>query len=180
MAQSELAKATAAESSARAQAAYASSARARAERLLVLKAIARQDYERAIADDVQAQSNLTQAVAELRERAAPRINSGAVNRLPVKFTVRSPMAGVVLQRTASPGVVVVQAPARRHHGAIKSLAHDRCARVATGFAESRRIASLLGACVPGEIFHARIDAVAAGLDPHTRRSVCGQPCRTAN
>ena len=66
MAQSDVAKAVAEVSSRRAAATYARTARERAERLLAIKAIPRQDYERAIADDEAARASLAQAVAEER------------------------------------------------------------------------------------------------------------------
>src|SRR5260370_47531 len=65
-AQSDLSKAGAIVASRRAQAQYARGARDRAERLLALKAIPKQDYDRAIADDELAQSELPEADAELR------------------------------------------------------------------------------------------------------------------
>ena len=47
----------------RAQAQYARGAKDRAERLLALKAIPRQDFDRAVADDQLAQAELTEAEA---------------------------------------------------------------------------------------------------------------------
>jgi cobalt-zinc-cadmium efflux system membrane fusion protein len=169
MAQSEVAKATASESSARAQAVYAASARARAERLLALKAIARQDYERAIADDVQAQSNLTQAIAELARARSTASQLGSSESAPGEIAVRSPIAGVVLQRTASPGAVI-------EAGAPLVVITEPAGLWLTIDAPESLLASLRrGALLhfsvpafPGETFEARIDAVAAGLDPHTR------------
>ena len=169
MAQSDLAKATAAESSARAQAAYAASARARAERLLALKAIARQDYERAIADDAQAQSNLTQATAELARARSTASQLGSTESTSGEITVRSPISGVVLMRTASPGAVV-------DAGAPLVVITDPSSLWLTIDAPESLVGSLRrGAMLhfsvpafPGESFGARIDAVAAGLDPHTR------------
>ena len=73
-----LAKAQAELTSRRAQATYAKSARARAERLLALKAIPRQDYERAVADDELAQSAVAQAKAELRRARSSPEQLGAI------------------------------------------------------------------------------------------------------
>jgi membrane fusion protein, heavy metal efflux system len=105
-AQSDLSKATAAVASARAQATYARSARERADRLLALKAIPRQDAERAVADDELARATLAQAEAELRRarNAAGQLGAGA--SATGEIALRSPLAGVVLARTAVPGAVV--------------------------------------------------------------------------
>src|SRR5258705_13786738 len=84
---------------ARAQVSYARSARERAERLLVLKAIPHQDYDRAIADDELAS-------AELRRAKSVAEQIGAAASATGEITIRSPLDGVVLARTAVPGTVV--------------------------------------------------------------------------
>src|SRR6266851_2151755 len=78
---------------ARAQASYARSARERAERLLVLKAIPQQDYDRAVADDELASAELRRA-----ESVAEQI--GATASATGEIAIRSPLNGVVLARTA--------------------------------------------------------------------------------
>ena len=106
VAQSDVSKADAELASRRAQAQYAASARARAERLLALKAIPRQDYERAITDDDQARAALAQAESELRRArgTAEQLSVGAASS--GQILLRAPFAGVVLARTAVPGAVV--------------------------------------------------------------------------
>src|SRR5437762_12593295 len=84
---------------ARAQASYARSARERAERLLALKAIPQQDYDRAIADDELAS-------AELRRATSVAEQIGAAASATGEIAIRSPLNGVVLARTAVPGAVV--------------------------------------------------------------------------
>ena len=107
LAQSDVAKASAEVTSRRAGAQYAASARARAERLLALKAIPRQDYERAIADDEQARAALSQATAELRRARSAAQQMGAAGASSSgEIVLRSPLAGVVLERSAQPGAVV--------------------------------------------------------------------------
>lgn len=169
MAQADVSKSAAALTAARAQAAYATSARERAERLLTLKAIPRQDYERAVADDAAAQATLMQATAEAgRARStASQIGGGAA--VTGEIAVRSPLNGVVLQRTAVPGAVV-------ETGAPLVVVTDPTSLWLSVNAPE----SLVGAfrrggelrfsvpSYPGETFTARIDAVGAGLDPATR------------
>ena len=106
VAQSELAKATAAVSSERAELSYATSARDRAERLLALKAIPRQEYERTIADHELARAELAQAEAELQRARTTARNLGAVNAESGQLALRAGSGGVVLERSALPGTVV--------------------------------------------------------------------------
>jgi cobalt-zinc-cadmium efflux system membrane fusion protein len=169
MAQSDLSKAMAGLTSARAQAAYARAARDRAERLLALKAIPRQDYERAIADDAAAQATLTQAEAEVRRARSTAGQLGGGAAVTGEIAVRSPLAGVVLARTAVPGTVV-------EAGAPLVVVTDPSSLWLTVTAPEAlsggvRRGGELRFSVPaflGETFAARIDAVGAGLDPATR------------
>jgi cobalt-zinc-cadmium efflux system membrane fusion protein len=170
VAQSDVAKASAEVTSRRAGAKYAASARARAERLLVLKAIPRQDYERAIADDEQAQAALSQATAELRRAHSAAQQMGASGASASgEIVLRSPLAGVVLERSAQPGAVV-------EAGAPLVLVTDPATlwlqiKAAEAQAGLFRRGGSLGFRVPAyptERFTARIDAVGAGLDPATR------------
>lgn len=169
-AQSDLSKATAAVASARAQATYARSARERAGRLLALKAIPRQDAERAIADDELARASLAQAEAELRRArsTATQLGVGATTAAG-EIALRSPLAGVVLARTAVPGSVV-------EAGAPLVVVTDPSTLWVTVSAPEAlaglfRTGGQLRFTVPAhpaETFTARVDAVGAGLDPATR------------
>ena len=89
-----------------AAAAYAGSARDRAERLLALKAIPRQEYERAIADNELARSAFTQAQSEVT-RAASAIAQLGVEGASGELVLRAPIDGVVTARTVVPGAVVM-------------------------------------------------------------------------
>ena len=168
-AQSDLAKAQAALTSERAQASYTKSARARAERLLALKAIPRQDYERAVADDELAQSSVAQAEAELTRARNSAEQLGATASASGEIALRSPLAGVVLARTAVPGTVV-------EAGAPLTIVTDATSLWLTvnapeALAGALRAGTTLRFSVPayaGETFTARVDAVGAGLDPGTR------------
>lgn len=169
VAQSDLSKATAALASARAQSAYATSARERAERLLALKAIPQQDYEQAIADDALARATLSQAEAEVQRARSTATQLGGGAAVIGEIAVRSPLAGLVLARTAVPGTVV-------DAGAPLVVVTDPSSLWLTINAPEsmsglfRRGGELQFSvpAVPGETFTARIDAVGAGLDPETR------------
>jgi len=155
MAQSDLDKA-------RAQASYARSARERAERLLALKAIPQQDYDRAIADDELAS-------AELRRAKSVAEQIGAAASATGEIAIRSPLNGVVLARTAVPGavieagapLVVVTDPSTLW------LSIDAPENLASLFRVGAQLRFTVPA-YPADTFSARIDAVGAGLDPSTR------------
>jgi membrane fusion protein, heavy metal efflux system len=168
-AQSDLAKAEAEVSSRRAQSLYAKSARERAERLLTLKAIPRQDYERAVADDELARSQLVQADAELRRARGTAEQLGVGAATSGEVAVRSPIAGVVLTRTALPGtvveagapLVVVTDPSTLW------LTVDAPEKFASYFHKGGRLRFTVAA-YPTDTFWSRVDAVGVGLDPSTR------------
>jgi len=169
IAQSEISKAEAELVSRRAEARYAASARGRAERLLGLKAIPRQDYERSVADDEHARSSLAQAEAELRRARATGEQLSAGGDASGEVVIRAPLAGVVLARTAIPGAVV-------DAGAPLIVVTDPTSLWLSINAPEQMAALFhrggqLRFTVPAyaiDTFTARVDAVAAGLDPETR------------
>lgn len=169
-AQADVAKAAAELTSWKAREQYADAARARAARLLALKAIPQQDYERSIVDDEEAHASLAQARSELKRAMTTANQLGAGNAsLSGEFVIRSTMNGVVLARTAVPGAVV-------DAGAPLAVITDPSS-LWLSINASEEFASLIrpGANVrftvpayPAETFTAAIDAVGAGLDPETR------------
>jgi cobalt-zinc-cadmium efflux system membrane fusion protein len=169
MAQSDVAKATAEVTARGAQVQFAASARARAERLLALKAIPRQDYERAIAEEEQARAALAQAEAELRRARSAAEQLGASASAAGEVTVRAPRAGVVLARSAVPGTVV-------EAGAPLVVVTDPTTlwlrvNAPEQFAPLFHGGDQLRFTVPGypaDTFIARVDAVSPGLDSDTR------------
>jgi cobalt-zinc-cadmium efflux system membrane fusion protein len=170
MAQSDVAKSTAEVSSRRAAALYARTARDRAERLLVIKAIPRQDYERAVADDEAARASFAQAEAESRRARSTAQQLGADESTPNgEIALRSPLSGVVLQRLATAGTVV-------EAGAPMIIVTDPASlwlqvSAPEKFAGMFRIGDQLRFTVPAfadETYAARVTAVGAGLDPDTR------------
>ncbi|MEO5798777.1 MAG: efflux RND transporter periplasmic adaptor subunit [Gemmatimonadales bacterium] len=168
LAQAEGAKAAAEVTSRRAQAAYATSARDRAERLLALKSIPRQDYERAVADAEEASAGLAQAEAEQR-RAAQVIAQLGVTSVAGEMAIRSPIAGVVLSRMAVPGSVVeAGAPLVAVFDAgTLWLAIDAPEQLASLFHRDGVLRFAVPA-FPSDTFTARVDAIGAGLEPATR------------
>jgi len=169
MAQSDVAKAEADLSARKAQAIYARTARQRAERLLALKAIPQQDYERAVADDELATSTLEVAQAELRRARGTAHQIGASASVSGEITIRSPLAGVVLARSAVPGTVV-------DAGAPLIVVTDPSSLWLVVNAPEKmsalfHVGQPLRFTVPAfaaDTFVARTQAVGAGLDAETR------------
>lgn len=170
VAQADVKKAAAELTSWEAKAKYADAARARASRLLALKAIPQQDYERSIVDDEEAHASLAQARSELtRARTtANQLGAGSASASG-EFVIRSPMSGVVLARTAAPGAVV-------EAGAPLVVITDPTSLwISMNPPEQFALLFRRGGTVqftvpayPTYSFSARIDAVGAGLDPETR------------
>jgi cobalt-zinc-cadmium efflux system membrane fusion protein len=169
IAQSDVSKADAELLSRRAEAQYAASARGRAERLLALKAIPRQDYERAVTDDEHARAALAQAEAELRRARATARQLSAGTTASGEVVLRSPFMGVVLARTAAPGAVVeAGAP-------LVTITDPSSLWLAISAPEQLTPLFHRGAglrftvpAYPADTFTARIEAVGAGLEPDTR------------
>jgi cobalt-zinc-cadmium efflux system membrane fusion protein len=169
MAQSDLAKATAAVASRRAQTTYARSARERADRLLALKAIPKQEAEKAVADDELARSELSQAEAELGRAQSTARSLGAEGRPAGELAVRAPAGGVVLDRLAIPGAVV-------EAGAPLLVITDPgtlwlTVNAPEALAGAFRVGTPLTFVVPAfpaETLTAKVGSVGAGLDPATR------------
>jgi membrane fusion protein, heavy metal efflux system len=169
MAQSDVSKAEAELAARRAEAQYAAGARARADRLLALKSIPRQDYERAISDDEHARASVAQAEAELRRARATADQLSAGASASGEVTLRAPSAGVVLSRTAVPGtvveagapLVVVTDPSQLW------LTISAPEQLSALFHRGGRVRFVVPA-YPADTFAARVDAVGAGLEPETR------------
>ena len=169
VARADVTKAEAEVASRQAQATYARAARDRAERLLALKAIPRQDYERAIADDEFARAALAQANAEHRRARSTADQLGVSASAAGEIVIRASLAGVVLERTATPGAVV-------EAGSPLVVISDPTTLwlsidAPEGLAAQFRVGETLHFTVPAhgvESFPARVDAVGAGLSPERR------------
>jgi len=161
-------KAVAELNSRRAAATYARTAKERAQRLLAIKATARQEVERAEADDELAQSGLVQAEAEVA-RAQAALRHLGVSASSGAMVLRSPLAGVVLSRDAVPGAVVeVGAPLVSVTDPtslwLQVAAPDRAAGV---LRPGSRVHFTVPA-VPADTFEALTQSVAGALDSETR------------
>ena len=168
-AQSDVSKAGSQVVAMRAQAGYAKAARDRAERLLVLKAIPRQDYERAIADDESAKASLSQALAEQRRAISSAEQLGAGASATGEMVLRSPLSGVVLTRSAQPGAVVAAGTQLISVTDPSSLWLQ--VNAPEKLASLFRVGGILHFSVPaypGDNFDARVTAVGAALDPDSR------------
>jgi membrane fusion protein, heavy metal efflux system len=168
-AQSDVSKAASQVVAMRAQAGYARAARDRAERLLTLKAIPRQDYERAIADDESAQASLAQALAEQRRAISSAEQLGAGGSVSGEMVLRSPLSGVVLTREAQPGAVVAAGTQLVSVTDPSSLWLQ--VNAPEKLASLFRVGGILHFSVPAypaDRFDARVTAVGAALDPSSR------------
>ncbi|MDQ2664553.1 MAG: efflux RND transporter periplasmic adaptor subunit [Gemmatimonadota bacterium] len=154
----------------KAAATYARAARERADRLLIAKAIPRQDVERSAADDELARSEVARAEAEVA-RARTELAHLGVGR-DGNMVLRSPINGVILSRDAKPGTVV-------QPGAPLVAVSDP-ATLWIDVSVSERSASALRAgsrlrfavpAYPSDTFAARVVSVGAALDPETRSIV---------
>lgn len=165
----DLQKATAELAAREAAAAYARSARERAERLLAAKAAARQEVERAQADDALAQAALAAARAEVtRARSAVQALGGGAGSSST-VVVRSPLAGLVLSREATPGAVVEAGAPLVSVTDASSLWLDMSLppAAASSLAPGSRVRFSVAA-FPTDTFQARVVSVAGALDPQTR------------
>ena len=167
-ARAELSKAEADLSARRAAAAYARSARERAERLLAAKAAPRQEVERAQADDALAQSELARAQAEVA-RSRSTFASLGVDAASGSIVLRSPLDGVVLSREAAPGAVVSPGAPLVTVSDASSLWLDLSvpAAAASSLANGSRVRFGVAA-FPSDTFEARVVSVGGALDPQTR------------
>lgn len=169
VARAEVAKAEAQLRTARSEATYATSARDRAQRLLDLKALSRQEFERAVADDEAARSALSQAQSELARARATALLLGATDTASADMEIRAPQAGVVLSRTALPGTFVESG------SELVAITDPSSLWLSIASPERHSGIFAMGGTLrftvpafPADTFSARIDAVGAGLDPQTR------------
>jgi membrane fusion protein, heavy metal efflux system len=167
-ARADYAKAVAELNSRRAAANYSHGALQRAERLLEAKAIARQELERARADDELAQSAQAQAAAEV-DRARSALAQFGTTAATGEMTLQSPVSGIVLTRDAVPGSVVDAGTPLVTVSDITTLwlevaATDQvAARLRPGLAARFTVPAF-----PAEQFAARVQSIGGALDPTTR------------
>jgi cobalt-zinc-cadmium efflux system membrane fusion protein len=150
----------------RAAARYSKTALDRAERLLELKAISRQDVEKARVDHEEAESALAQAEAEV-DRARATLAQLGVNEEGSEMVVRAPLAGLVLSRDVVPGSVVEPGDTLVTISDPSTLWLDISVteQLAPGLRPGSRVRSPSAA---GRTFDARIAEIGAAFDPATR------------
>ena len=166
-ARAEHAKAVADLGAQRVAARYARTALGRAERLLELKAISRQDVERARVDQEEAESMQARSEAEV-ERARVTLAQLGVSESG-EIVVRSPLAGVVLTREAVPGTVVDAGDPLLMITDPSTLWLDIAAteRVAPVLRRGERVTFSVRELAP-RVFEAVIENVGGALDATTR------------
>ena len=166
-ARAEYAKAVAKLHADRAAERYARTALARAERLLELKAISRQDVERARVDEEEAESRCAQGEAEVERALATLAQLGVSDT--GQMIVRAPLAGIVLTREAVPGSVVEAGEPLLMITDPSTLWLDIAAteRVAPALRSGGRVTFTVPELAPRQ-FEATIGNVGGALDPTTR------------
>ena len=167
LARADSAKAVAELSSRKAAAHYALTASERAGRLLELKAISRQETERARADAELAQAAQSEAEAEVERARAVLTHLGVDDS--GDMVLRAPLAGVVLKREVAPGSVVDAGAPLVTVADLRTLWLQAAATeaVAAPLRPGARVQFRVPA-FPDETFDARVQNVGAGLDPTTR------------
>jgi cobalt-zinc-cadmium efflux system membrane fusion protein len=147
---------------------YARSARERAERLLELKAVSRQEVDRARVEQQAAESAKVQADADV-ERTRATLEQLGIDPETATVGLRSPLAGVVLSRDivqgsiVEPGAVLVTVTDPR----TLWLEINATERLAPLLRPNRRIQFSVAELAPAT-FEAAVTHVAEALDPATR------------
>jgi cobalt-zinc-cadmium efflux system membrane fusion protein len=147
---------------------YARTALDRADRLLDLKAISRQEVERARVDYEAAEAMRLQAEAEV-ERTQTRLTQLGVSGVAGEMVMRAPLAGIVLSRDVVPGSVVNAGDPLLMITDTSTLWLDIAAteRVATVLRPGSRVTFTVADLAP-RTFGAVIEDISAALDPTTR------------
>jgi cobalt-zinc-cadmium efflux system membrane fusion protein len=147
---------------------YARAALDRADRLLQLKAISRQEVERARVDYEEAEAARMQSEAEV-ERAITTLAQLGVSGEGGQMVIRAPLAGIVLSRDVVPGSVVNAGDALLMITDPGTLWLEIAAteRVAPVLRKGSRVTFTVPELAP-RTFDAVIENIGAALDPATR------------
>lgn len=155
---------------------YATDAEARAERLFARKAISRQEVERARADRAAAAEALEIARSEVTRAREELGHLGIGTELEDvsegadQIPVRTPLAGIVLERLVTPGSAVTPGTPLfvvsdlSRLWAIAEIDEALLSRVRVGGEAELRVRAY-----PDDVFRARIAAIGQTVDPDTRR-----------
>jgi len=159
--------------------AYATDASARAQRLYASKAISLQERQRADVEQVSAKEQLSMAEAEVRrsieelEHIGIVIDESATEEMPEtaeQIPVRTPLAGVVLERLVTPGTTVTPGSPMFVVSELSSLwavaevDESHLSRLRVG-----RPVDVSVAAYPQEHFAGTISFIADMVNPKTRR-----------
>jgi membrane fusion protein, heavy metal efflux system len=147
---------------------HATEVRMRADRLFALKAASREEVEHAALDETIAQSGLEQARAELTRASSARAQLGATGATGA-MVLRSPLRGVVLSRSVTPGTVAQAGAPLVAVTDPSSLWLEIAAsdRAITGIRTGARVRFNVPA-FPGDTFGALVESVGGALDTITR------------
>ncbi|GIW43828.1 MAG: RND transporter [Candidatus Binatia bacterium] len=160
------------ERSARAELAFAIQQRSRVRRLFGAQAASRMEVERTALDLIVARNKLHAARAELA-KARRDVTALAGDSARLDFAglpLRSPLSGLVVERSASPGFAVVPGTplfvvADPSHLWLQAEVDERwLSRLATGLRVEFRVAAY-----PEITFTGTVDYIGASLNPKTRR-----------
>jgi cobalt-zinc-cadmium efflux system membrane fusion protein len=167
-ARAEYAKAVAELSARRVAETYARVARERADRLLELKAMSRQEVERAHMEEQAATAARVQARAD-EERTRATLAQLGVDAQTGNMVLRAPLAGIVLGREAAPGSVVDAGARLVQLSDVGSLWLDIAATeaVAATLRPNARVRFTVPA-FPADTFEAVVQNVGGALDAATR------------
>lgn len=167
-ARAEYAKAVAELNAHQVAAQYARTALERAERLLALKAVSRQDAERARVEAESEESMRAQAQAEV-ERARATLEQLGVNSETGEMVLRAPISAVVLSRDVVPGSVVDAGATLLTITDPATLWLDIAAteRIAPALRPGSRVRFTVPELTPA-VFEATVENIGGALDPATR------------
>lgn len=151
------------------------SALARAKDLYAVKGIDQNDYETAIANEYSAEGALRaarNAVAIFGKTEAQIDQIIASRRVETALVIKSPMTGTVTARNAAPGLLEqpgnTPAPYTVSDLSTVWMLANVTETDSPGLKRGQVVAVTLGA-FPGRVFVGSIDAVAATVDPNSRR-----------
>jgi cobalt-zinc-cadmium efflux system membrane fusion protein len=155
---------------------FAKEAEARAQRLIADKAISTQELQRASSNRVAAEEQLDMAGTEVRRAEEDLEHLGVTNsedpsgEVGEDITVRSPIAGVVLERLVTPGTAVTPGTQLfvvsdlSRVWVVAEVDESRLSQVATGKPVKVRVSAY-----PGEAFDGTVTLVGDVVNPKTRR-----------
>ena len=147
----------------------------RAKELYAVQGMAQKDYQQAVADQQAAEGAYKAAIDAVRifGKSASEIDAVLKNRrIDATMPVRSPIDGVVVTRTAAPGMLVQPGSTPvplvvadlRTKWLVAMLPESDLSLVHVGETLDMRLLAY-----PGEVFHGKVSFVSPSVDPNTHR-----------